>query len=203
MSHPRGGWAPRGRGGYHAGPVFQAKRWVKPGSAAAVAAEAAEAAAVAAATPGSEAAPGGGQQGAPHAGDGTGHGPPPQPPVVAGGGGARKWVKGQGVSGPKPVPVAPRPPPPERGRLSVFVGNLDPNVTEDNLWRFFGQAGRVNRCARPLRRPQIAALGVRRNRDGRVSLRGRGACECGPDDAQRRAVELTHPPPCPCNTVSS
>ena len=48
MSHPRGGWAPRGRGGYHAGPVFQAKRWVKPGSAAAVAAEAAEAAEAAA-----------------------------------------------------------------------------------------------------------------------------------------------------------
>ena len=51
MSHPRGGWAPRGRGGYHAGPVFQAKRWVEPGSAAAErpeAAEAAEAAAVAA-----------------------------------------------------------------------------------------------------------------------------------------------------------
>ena len=105
-----GGWGQRGRGGYHTTQVFQAKKWVKPGSSEAVPA-----------TAGPE--------------------PPPaiEPDQPAAGGGARKWVKGQGVSGP-----APPPPPPERGRLSVFVGNLDPNVQEDNLWRFFGQAGRIS-----------------------------------------------------------
>ena len=105
-----GGWGQRGRGGYHTTQVFQAKKWVKPGSSEAVPA-----------TAGPE--------------------PPPaiEPDQPAAGGGARKWVKGQGFSGP-----APPPPPPERGRLSVFVGNLDPNVQEDNLWRFFGQAGRIS-----------------------------------------------------------
>lgn len=115
----------KGRGGNFAAPMFQAKRWVKPGTAETAAA----------ALPASSG--GALSDGIMHlhaGGGGEGGGG-----VV---GGARKWVKGLGVCGPRPVVVAP---PPERGRLSVYVGNLDPNVTEDNLWRFFGQAGRVNR----------------------------------------------------------
>ncbi len=143
----RGSWAARGRGGPPAAPMFQAKRWVKPGTAAAAAA--AETAAAAVPSDGTGQLPAGG-------GGGCGGG------VSVGG--ARKWVKGQGVSGPKPVAVAP---PPERGRLSVYVGNLDPNVTEDNLWRFFGQAGRVNRSTCP-RANSIRKCGAPRER-------GRGA----------------------------
>ena len=145
--------------------MFQAKRWVKPGTPAAAAAAAAETSA--AAVPAS---------------DGTGH----LTPGGGGGGGvgvsvgcARKWVKGQGVSGPKPAVVAP---PPERGRLSVYVGNLDPNVTEDNLWRFFGQAGRVNRSTWP-RANSIRKCGAPRKC-------GRGAAYS--DALSRRERALTH-----------
>jgi len=125
---------PRGRGGFHA-PAFQAKKWVKPGAGDT---------SVVPPQPAAEAPPAGDEHGlqppAQHAPVPGTAGPPPQRPAGTGPVGARKWVKGQGVSGP-----APPPPPPERGRLSVFVGNLDPLVQEDSLWRFFGQAGRVNR----------------------------------------------------------
>jgi hypothetical protein len=151
----RGAWAPRGRGGYHAPQVFQAKKWVKPGSgdsgpsdADGAAGPAPAGSAPAAMTSGAQgdcAASGAAKHGqpiSPHVREGQNGGATTLPPNVGAGrgGAARKWVKGQGASGP-PAP----PPPPERGRLSVFVGNLDPSVVEDNLWRFFGQAGRVNR----------------------------------------------------------
>lgn len=151
MSYPaygRGGWRGGGRGGYGGAPqVFQAKKWVKPGTEGAVKPAAAQVA-EAAATQGEEwegGLDGGGDCGctSPHMAEGV------HPDASAGGVAvARKWVKGQGVTGPpppapRPAPPA-RPPPPDRGRLSVFVGNLDPSVSEDNLWRFFGQAGRVN-----------------------------------------------------------
>ena len=149
MSGRGRGWAPRGRGGFHA-PAFQAKKWVKPGIApggsaggaapvqpAAAAAEPA-APSLACSDDAMQPPPGATQ----HAAEVPSCGFPPHRSAGLGSVGARKWVKGQGASGP-----APPPPPPERGRLSVFVGNLDPLVQEDHLWRFFGQAGRVSRWA--------------------------------------------------------
>jgi len=138
----RGGFAPRGRGG------FQAKKWVKPGTAGATAAPAAVE--FPAAAPASHAADEEsmadeyGGRSSPHLIEGAygGRGGGPQPMAHV----ARKWVKGQETIALNPATGAAteqRPSPPERGRLSVFVGNLDPSVAEDNLWRFFSQAGYV------------------------------------------------------------
>jgi len=63
---------------------------------------------------------------------------------------AKKWFKPRTVgatSAPAAVGIhtaldpEQRPPPPEHGRLSIFVGNLDPSVAEDKLRQFFWQAG--------------------------------------------------------------
>ena len=185
----RGGWgAPGGRGGPAAAPMFQAKRWVKPGTAAAAAASAAETAAAA--------VPASSGRDAPSEGTGHLHGGAGGCGGGGGGasvGGARKWVKGQGVSGPKPVVVAP---PPERGRLSVYVGNLDPNVTEDNLWRFFGQAGRVNRSTCP-RANSIRKCGApREHGPGAAYSRALTLMSCArvvrPRSRGARTLTLTH-----------
>ena len=138
MAHRgRGGW---GRGGYSAlgQQVYQAKKWTKPGSDV-------DAQTAAAAPPPAATQVQIGADDAAHVQGGADAARSAHKSLAVGaigGGGARKWVKGQGVIGPAPPP--PRPPPPERGRLSIFVGNLDQSVTEDNLWRFFGQAGKVN-----------------------------------------------------------
>jgi len=67
--------------------------------------------------------------------------------VVADKGGgfqAKKWFKPKtaGATAAAKQKVAEQLlPPPEHGRLSIFVGNLDPLVAKDNLWQFFWQAG--------------------------------------------------------------
>lgn len=150
--------------------MFQAKKWVKPGSAEAVAAAAAAAEAQSAgaevglpsassliAQPDEQAAAardpgeGAGDRSSPVLWEGQSQSP------------TRKWVKGQ-----TPTPAAPpqaaqgdpnrsgskspiqRPPgaaanggDSARGRVSISVTNLDPGAVEDNLWKFFGQAGRI------------------------------------------------------------
>jgi hypothetical protein len=159
----RGGLRGRGRGGgwHHRGtlrgggapPVFQAKKWVKPGPDAARG------------SAGPEAVEGGiPVDRAPHAVGTTCAAPSVSgctPHADVGGvlAGAdkfvaeptplpsRKWVKGEGAipagrspgHAPVPAPSAAL----ERGKLSICVSNLDMSVSEDHLWKFFNQAARV------------------------------------------------------------